>query len=241
MHSLATILSFITLFTLVSCGQSSSGSGRSVQQQTADNMPTSTPRSQNEIILADGSNIQGIYAADLYPVNYNLHFKQVGTAALQRDGDVFSAHVNLKYGPRDTKVKQAVYTGRRCPNLSDDLNKDAYIDMQEALIAIGSVSIPLDGVLDSSEQGAGVYPVGDSVTGQYAYMVTASFSRMFEDLKLNLGVEGVTFPGRVVLLTGIPESVFLPPTVAAAEGQSVHSSLPLACGVLWKVDGLPSF
>lgn len=241
MRVLAMILFLIILS---SCGKTDSGAGSGLNGPSGN-------ISQNETIRADGSNINGIYSTELYPINFNLHFKKVGTAAVQRDGDAFSAHVKLAYGPRETRVKQAIYTGRRCPNLNDDLNKDAYIDINEALIAIGSISIPLDGDLDSQRAGADQLPVGDAVTGKYSYDATGSFARMFADLKLpdedatdnmiKLGAEdGLTFPGRIVLLTGVPEGLFLPPTVATVEGQSVHSSLPLACGVLWKVDALPS-
>jgi hypothetical protein len=258
MRVLAIILSLITLsMTVSSCGKSDSGAGK--QSEDASGAPsgsgsstgTSRTTNQNETIQPDGSNIQGIYGTVLLPVNFNLHFKKVGTAALVREGDSFTAKVDLKYGPRETKVKQAVYTGRRCPNLNDDLNKDAYVDIQEALMAIGSVSIPLDGTLDSQAEGSETSPTGDAVNGVYAYNVVASFSRMFADLKLpdenagdnmiKLGAEeGLTFPGRVVLLTGVPEALFIPPTVAGLGDAPVKSTVPLACGVLWKMDGMPS-
>lgn len=255
MRALVIILSLITLsLTVSSCGKSSSGTGS--QQQQQDTGTPSSPGSartinQNETIQADGSNINGVYGTTLLPVNFNLHFKKVGTASLQREGDSFTARVDLKYGPRDTQVKQAIYTGRRCPTLNDDLNKDAYIDIQEALMAIGSVSIPLDGSLDSQLEGAETSPSGDPVSGSYAYNVTASFSRMFADLKLpdenmgdnmiKLGAEdGLTFPGRIILLTGVPESLFLPPTVAGLGDAPLKSTVPLACGVLWKMDTFPT-
>ena len=259
MRVLVMILSLIILsMTVSSCGQSSSGAGKQSEENSPDtpNSPTTTNPStrgisQNETIQADGSNIAGIYGTEVLPVNFNLHFKKVGTAAIVREGDSFSAQVNLKYGPRETKVRQAIYTGRRCPNLNDDLNKDAYIDIQEALLAIGSVSIPLDGVLDSQAEGSDGYPTGDAVGGTYAYHVVASFSRMFADLKLpdedagdnmiKLGAdEGLTFPGRIVLLTGVPESLFIPPTVRGLGEAEVKSTVPLACGVLWKMNEMPS-
>lgn len=255
MRVLAMILSLITLSMMVSsCGKSSSGAGKQQQQQDTGTPSGPNPGrtiNQNETIQADGSNIQGIYGTVLLPVNFNLHFKKVGTASLQREGDAFTARVDLKYGPRETRVKQAVYTGRRCPNLNDDLNKDAYIDIQEAMLAIGSISIPLDGSLDAQAEGSETLPTGDAINGVYTYNVVASFSRMFADLKLpdedagdnmiKLGAEdGLTFPGRVVLLTGVPESLFIPPTVAGLGDAPVKSTVPLACGVLWKMDELPS-
>lgn len=205
---------------------------------------------QNEVIATDGSNVQGHYAADIWPVNYNLHFKTIGKVAVSREEDTFTARVKMQYGPKGTRVKQALYTARRCPNLNDDLNKDAYIDILEARLAIGKITIPFDADLDSQMGGYPVFPT-IGVDGKMDYEQTASFSRMFEDLK---GVdddmsdqmvklkdtEGITIPGRIVLFQGVPESVTLPESVATTDGESAHDSIPVGCAVLWKVESLPS-
>jgi hypothetical protein len=234
------ILLLLTIFFALSCGNSSDNN--KISNQGGIN--------QNETIKPDGSNIQGIYATVLVPLNKNIHMKAVGTAAVQRDGDTFSATVKMKSGQRSTNFKQAIYTGRRCPTIKDDLNKDAYVDIQEAMIAIGQVVIPLDSNIDSQQAGLNNYPNGDAVSGSYLYQITASFSRMFADLKnpdenpndnmVKLGSdEGLTFPGRIVFLQGISQKVYLPATVASIDGQDVHQTVPVACGVLWKVESLP--
>lgn len=205
---------------------------------------------QNEVIAVDGSNVQGNYAAEIWPVNHNLHFKTIGTVGVARDGDTFTATVNLKYGPKDTVVKGAVYTARRCPNLNDDINKDAYIDILEARLAVGKIVIPFDGDLDSQMGGRSEYPMANS-SGKLFYSKTASFSRMFEDLKsadedssdqyIKLKEdEGITFPGRIVLFQGMSKKITLPETVKTTDGDSRHESLPIGCAVLWKVENLPA-
>ena len=223
------------------------GSGKS-----SDNNKNSTQGgiNQNETIQADGSNIKGVYATTLAPLNKNIHMPRIGVAAVQRDGDVFSAFLKIKSGQRGTNLRQAIYTGRRCPTIKDDLNKDAHIDIQEALIAIGKIIIPLDSNVDSQLGGVNNYPMSDTMSGSYFYQATGSFDRMFADLKtpdqneadniVKLGPnDGLTFPGRIILLQGANEKVFFPPTVATAEGEKVHKSIPIACGVLWKVEKLP--
>ena len=258
MRFLFNFLFVLLLCTIVSCGNKKSGkkTPNVLQAENAPESQTTTTTggiSQNETPMADGSNVQGIYVADLYPINYNLQFlKGVGRAAIVRDGDTFTGKVKLDYGSRQTVMKQAVYTGRRCPNMTDDLNKDAFIDIQEAMIAIGKVTIPLDGNLDSQMAGLETFPVGDVATGRYMYQMTASFERMFADLK---GVDenltdsivkiaeqdGITLPGRIVMIQGLAESVDLSLyRVAAVEGETAHSSSPIACGVLWKVEALPA-
>ncbi|MGE3608383.1 MAG: hypothetical protein AB7I27_02255 [Bacteriovoracaceae bacterium] len=205
---------------------------------------------QNEVVTPDGSNIQGLYAADLWPINFNLNFSRVGVAGISRDGDNFEAMVKLKYGPKGIKHSQAIYTGRRCPTLQDDLNKDAYIDMQEALMAIGRVTIPLDADLSSQKSGYGIFPIGNANNGRYFYQETTSFEKMFSDLKNeDLDTEdqfekipennGLTFPGRVILIQGATEKGTLPETIAAPTGEGIRESMPIACGILWKVKSLP--
>ena len=241
MRRLIKTLFLFSLCFVVSCGKSSNN----------DRSTSPSDVTQNETIRADGSNVTGIYATPLVPLNKNIHMKRLGTAALQRDGDTFSAFVKIKSGQRGTKFKQAIYTGRRCPTIKDDLNKDAYVDIQEAMIAIGKIVIPLDSDLDSQMGGIDNYPITDATAGAYFYKTTASFARMFADLKtpdqnetdniIKLGPDdGLTFPGRIIFIQGINEKVFVPPTVATLPGEDVHKSLPVACGVLWKVDTMPA-
>ncbi len=204
---------------------------------------------QNETVQLNGSNVNGSYAGEIWPVNYNLHFKKIGLVGVQREGDSFSAMVTLKYGPKETRVKQAIYTARRCPNINDDLNKDAYIDILEARLAIGKITIPFDGDLDSQMAGNTQYPFVDRM-GKMFYSRSASFSRLFEDLKtldenpldqiIKLGEEeGITLPGRIVLFQGMPRKVFLPESVATTDGEDKYETIPVGCSVLWKVKNLP--
>ncbi len=235
-------ISVLFLLLIVSCGGKSSGGSSSDSQNNLVN--------QNETIMPDGSNVQGIYSTELWPQNFNLQLMRVGIAAVERDRDEFKAMVKMETGSKGTQMRQAIYTGRRCPNLSDDLNHDAYIDIQEARIAIGMITIPLDGNLDSQSRGGHGFPQGNSSRGSYHYRVSASFDRMFSDLKrpdddssddiTKLGInEGITFPGRVVLVQGVSSDIILPPTVAGEGNMTPQESIPMACGILWKVTDLP--
>lgn len=238
----------ILLF-LTSCGESIKSNPPQLEGEISE-QPVGNDLSQNEVIAPDGSNIEGFYVADLIPMNVNLHFLKVGMAGVERVDDTFNAYVRLKYAPKgDVEHRQAVYTGRRCPTIHDDLNKDAYIDIKEALVAIGQMTIPFDDNLDTQELGFQQFPRGDVNTGKYYYNRTASFSRMFNDLKAvdeNLDdnmiklEEGLTFPGRVVLIQGTNDKKELPKTVASIGSDSAYKTLPIACGVLWKVKSRPA-
>lgn len=205
---------------------------------------------QNESIQADGSNVQGIYAAEIWPINTNLHLKNIGSVGVERDGDSFKAMVRLKYGPKSVRVKQAVYLARRCPNINDDLNKDAYVDIQEARQAIGKMVIPFDENLDSQSEGMSDFPSTDA-SGKMFWSESASFERLFQDLKavdanpddelMKLKEEeGITLPGRIVLFQGASATNPLPETVGSTDGESRYSSLPVGCAVLWKVEAMPT-
>lgn len=238
-----TSLHALPVLMLISCVGSSNSSSSKISPQEMDGV------NQNEIIATDGSNIQGNYAGEIWPLNYNLHFKTLGMVGVARDGDTFTASVAMKYGPKNTRIKQAIYTARRCPNLNDDINKDAYIDIMEARLAIGKITIPFDGDIESQEGGQGEYPTVDP-TGKMFYSKTASFSRLFEDLKaidqnpkdqlIKLDEEeGLTFPGRIVLFQGMPDKIPLPDTVGTTDGESKYDSIPVGCAVLWKVKEMP--
>lgn len=234
---LKTSLPALSLMVLVSCVDS--GSTKKSSGNSGIN--------QNEVVEVDGSNVQGLYSAQIWPINTNLHFKEIGSVGVARMDDSFVAAVNFMYGPKDTTVKQAIYTGRRCPNLNDDLNKDAFIDISEARIAIGQITVPFDNDLDSQLGGANQYPHVDG-TGKMFYSRSASFSRMFSDLQtmdedpsdqIVKQESGITFPGRVVLFQGAARTTVLPETVGTTDGVDKYDSLPVGCAVLWKVDAWP--
>ena len=234
------IVSLASLLAVVACGGGSGSGGSSSGNQI----------SQNETIQADGSNVDGAYASDIYPVNYNLQLKTIGQVAVQREGDNFTVAVQMNRAPAAMRIRQAIYYGRRCPNINDDLNHDAYIDITEARIAMGNITIPLDGDLNSQSAGMYQYPVTSTRNGSYFYKQSASFDRLFSDLKdrddntfddiMKLSADdGLTLPGRVVLFQGMTPGLWVPDTVQGENGMTGREALPVGCAVLWKVRGVP--
>ena len=211
--------------------------------------PAGTP--YREELRADGSNINGNYTAQLFPVNINLHAPNAGKASMTREGDELIARVKLTVGAKGADYRQAVYWGNRCPGVEADTNHDGWIDMTEMESGLGDVIIPLDGDLDSQSQGTGQYPNGYSNRGAYFYKRTASFSRFFEDLKspdenthdrvMKLGENtGFTFLGKVILIQGATEDYNIPDSVSSYYGLSKLRSLPVACGVFFKSNDVVS-
>lgn len=198
-----------------------------------------------EQLKTDGSNVSGSYSATLYPMNINLHAPKAGMASFIRKGDELTVKVKLDVGARGASYRQAVYWGNHCPGMEVDYNKDGYLDMTEMESALGDVIIPLDGDIDSQSEGTGRYPSGNNPRGSYFYKQTASFSRFFEDLRAddpnpNDRVRkledqmGFTFIGKVVIIQGATSDFKIPDTVSSYYGLSRVSSLPIACGIIFK-------
>ena len=105
--------------------------------------------------------------------------------------------------------------------------------------------IPLDSDINAQVAGSN-HPVAHS-NGKYRYNEAASLTSMIADIfapdenaadsmiNLEAGQE-LNFSGRTVLIQGVAKSSALPETVATVDGQTAHMTLPIACGVLTRVE-----
>ena len=212
---------------------------------------TSQSPEGEEVIKIDGSNIQGVYQTPLRALNVNTTLGVIGSAGLHRSSDTFKAFVKIYIGEKGVIHKQSIHRGSRCPTMSDDVNGDGFIDQREAYFVVGNIIMPLDGDLDSQADGSGSYPVGNGMAGGYFYERTASFSRMFEDLrdsdwntlddidKIPYD-QGLTFHKKIVLIHGVGTYTRLPNSVNTMGGLTTHRSLPIACGVLQRSNKFPA-
>jgi len=167
----------------------------------------------------------------------------LGTKAkIQMLADYFSVSMRVKYSPAATVHSQNVYLSSECPTEKHDANNDGFIDSLEAASVLGEVLIPLDDDLGSQEEGRGVFPESDAL-GSYTYYKETSFSKMMADLfspdldtednlrKLQVGQEFV-LEGKVIVLFGVREEVYLPGSVRSIGQNSDRAFLPIACGKL---------
>lgn len=229
-------------------------SGCGVNEKEKKNSPlpenqTARAEETKEPAPLDGSNIQGHYQAKFITLNPHVNGTIPGSANFYREDQKIFAYVRLFAGGVKAWHMQNVYLGERCPTINDDLNKDGFIDINEAEKVLGKILIPLDSDISSQNSGKRFFPLAD-LSGYYHYERISNFDRFLKDLqepdkdlednivKLPDG-EGLTIVGKTFMVQGISETVTLPETVATKENRRSFQTLPVACGVFEKVTKAP--
>jgi hypothetical protein len=185
----------------------------------------------------------GVYTAQLQGANTSVAGNTNGAVEVTVKGDNVTVRVQVAGAPVAMHA-QHIHTGTACPTPANDTNADGIIDAVEAGTVSGKVLVPFDDDINSQDAGKDVYPTGPV----YTYEKTGSHAQMISDLTLpdpNPADEAVKLPagttliglqGKVVEIHGVPPTTNLPSTVASDDPtKSPHQVLPIACGVLTKV------
>lgn len=214
-------------------------------QSSADERENREERIELEIAPLDGSNIQGHFQAKFETLNSSINGTIPGSANFFRNSERIYAYVRLFGGGPRTWHRQNVYVGNRCPKISDDLNRDGFIDILEAEKVLGKILIPLDSDIGNQESGRRFYPHADA-SGFYHYERITNFSRFLRDLqgedknpddelaKLPPG-KGLRLIGKAVMIQGISEDIDLPNTISSQGTFKPQQTLPVACGIFKKI------
>jgi hypothetical protein len=191
----------------------------------------------------------GIYQAKLKSINPEISKYLNGSLAILIEKNLLHASVRFSQGPVDSIHEQAIYSGERCPETSDDLNGDGFIDSKEANLIIKEKLIPLDDDLSSQRMGSGIYPKSDAY-GSYFWGRKVIIESLINDLKdedLNLeddlkkikANEELRLENLIFVIRGIPPEIQLPETVNPIGKQNIHESLPIACGEIRRISNVP--
>ena len=183
----------------------------------------------------------GLYRGSIRTLNKKTNSRIRGQATVFINGIQFYAKIKVKTRWKDVRHIQAIFSGDECPELSDDTNKDGFIDIDEVKLRSGKMLIPLDGDLKGQTQKFAEYPVSNRF-GSYVYGIAASLKMMLKDLKIpkegydfldNL-VQGekLNVTKRVVIIFGVPNYYKLPDSVKRIHGFSPQLSLPIGCSKL---------
>jgi hypothetical protein len=189
----------------------------------------------------------GLYQAFLNPINPG-EVSIKGSLNITKENDVFATSVRLSKGSGLTLQLQNIHMGKRCPNHSDDLNGDGFIDAHEGASVYQEIIIPLDDDLNSQRMGGGIYPFTD-MFGFYTWSREASFQKMMLDLNeidlnanddfIKLSSNQFDLNNKVVVISGISKEKPLPETVLGRGRLDSHESFPIACGVIQKITKTP--
>lgn len=224
MKNVSYVLLGATLLSVVACGNNSDSKSK----------PTS-----KSLLLTEA----GHYQATLAPINAHIAGDVTGEALVKVKGDDFSVEVKVNGAPAQIVHAQSIHVADTCPTLSSDLNKDGVIDAVEGQKSYGPVIIPLDGELKTQVETKAKFPAAD-FSGNYYYRQNVSMMEMMKDLTMkdnDLGdnvvkiKSGLGLTGRQIVIYGVPADANLPDSAAALNGQSKHSSLPIACGSFVKI------
>lgn len=176
----------------------------------------------------------GTYSAVLAPVNHKFSGDVYGEVRIHKYGDEFKVNIRLKNAPK-INYRQYLQTGSFCPQMSQDLNADGYLDAVEARNYAGSIIVPFDEDLSAQRSGDNIV-----LQGNYNYSKSTSYYLMLSDLHLpddvvNDGMvklEGKELPleRKTVLIYGQGKN--LPSTFMGQE-------VPVACGILSRISQYP--
>lgn len=200
---------------------------------------------QNPNPIEQELKLEGKYEAKLASLNSSVSGFTTAKAKLHLVGDSITAEIAVKDSPAMTIHSQFIYTANECPSEVHDTNSDGFIDPIEAAKVLGQILIPLDAELNSQLEGVELFPVAD-VMGSYVYYKEGITSKMVTDLQSpDLDIndelaklksnEELKLDGKVIVIQGVPEDIYLPGSVRTFNGLSERSTLAIACGKITRV------
>lgn len=218
---------------LISCGDQ----GKTIRQRV-----DSSPR------LLE-SEAEGTYVATITTLNNGVGGPISGNVSISKEGGRLIAYARFNGGAPHTVHQQRVHVGTSCPTAANDTNGDGYVDAVEGFAHVGKILFPLDADISSQERGSSIWPAGD-MYGYYHWERATSYERFISDLRepdLNeenefakLGENGdLNLDGRVVIIHGAPETANLPDSVATRGRLRNFQTIPVACGIIKKIDEVP--
>lgn len=185
---------------------------------------------------ATAGNSNQTYRANLDPLNAGSHTVNGttytiptagGTATVTLKGDNVSVDIAVTGVTPGTLHPQHIHAGTTCPDTTDDVNNDGFVDVIEGLPKYGGILVSLDTTINTGAASDLNFPIANS-NGAYTYSASGSRSHIQDEITtaLKLGTRHVVIHG--ISSTGMP----LPSSVASLPGLPAWATLPVACGEL---------
>lgn len=175
-------------------------------------------------------NIEGTYNAIIRPINTSLSgWIPSGGALIKIIGDDIEVQTWLE-DAASVIHHQNIHLGSDCP-LENDKNNDGYVDVNEMISSTKQILLPLDNQIETAS--IENYPMGKT----YRYVQKGSLSRLINDLQQGVLAKKKSFnlAGKVIMIHGAAPKI-LPPTVATVEGRTPQETIPIACGIIEKIE-----
>lgn len=181
------------------------------------------------------------YIAELMPLNAATLDRTVsGTATFTLDNGELTIAVAAD-GLAPSIMHMQHYHGfpggddATCPMPQADANGDGFIDLIETEPMAGTTMVPLHDDPASLEIARDTYPVADG-DGAIRYQQTVSLDKLRQALGDKFGVAEPELEKRVVFLHGVPSDADLPASVRSLPGVPAQMTLPVACGVIERLE-----
>jgi len=187
---------------------------------------------------------EGQYVARFWPLNSALNKFARGDAKIEIKEDMINIQMDIKNSSVLTNQKQFIFEGSRCPNETDDLNQDGYLDPVEVSRVVGNILIPLDDNIEDQFLGLDQFPT-TNLFGNYKYEKSGNLNLLLDDLfsdDLDFEDEIVKgdkttfkFHNRVILIQGLDSFTYIPGTINTRPGVSIQENLTVACAEIKKI------
>jgi hypothetical protein len=122
-----------------------------------------------------------------------------------------------------------------CPTVQADSNGDGFIDLVETEPVAGATMVPLHDDPARLEIANGRYPVANEA-GAVRYQRTVSVHKLRLAVADKFGAPGLDLDKWVVFLHGIAPDAALPASVRSLPGVPAQMTLPVACGVVERLE-----
>jgi len=200
------------------------------------------------IAAAAGSSVVGIaqpplagYTATLEAMNQAATRSEAsGEALFSVDGDILTIDIRMQGAPPDIPHRQQIHgfaDGREaaCPGAKADMNGDGVVDAIEAEKSTGIVLVPLDAHPARMEGAHGSYPEAGP-DGRYHYRSRVSLRALKAAFRRTFPGQSLDLEKRVIIIRGVPPDERLPDSVASLGPVPAHTTLPIACGRIARMD-----
>jgi hypothetical protein len=182
--------------------------------------------SKNKYLGPSHSFERGQFRAILRPLNNELNgWIPNGVADISITSKEFKINSWLD-DSADVTHRQFVTMVSKCPTTNNDSNGDGFIDFKEAIQSTKKILFPLDSDLSVYSEENPQYPKGNFY---YEQKIDINKIQLKKNMELQLN-------GKALIVLGTSISKALPHSVSSFENASPQLSIPIACGIIEKIN-----